>query len=54
MTLAVAKNCKMKKKSDFDGIINTSKMSSMPQNLLNDFNVSRELYISNLKSIQSV
>ena len=45
MTLAVAKNCKMTKKSDIDGVINTSKMSDMPKNFLNDSNVSRELNI---------
>lgn len=32
MTLAVAKNSKMTKKSDIDDVINTSKMSDMPQN----------------------
>ena len=31
MTLAVAKNCKMTKKSDIDDVINTSKMSDMPK-----------------------
>ena len=54
MTLAVAKNCKITKKSDIDDVINTSKMSGMPQNFLNDCNVSRTLCISNFKSIQSV
>ena len=33
MTFAVAKNCKMTKKSDIDDVINTSKMSDMPQNI---------------------
>ena len=32
MTLAVAKNCKMTKKSNIDDVINTSKISDMPQN----------------------
>ena len=32
MTLPVAKNCKMTKKSDIDDVINPSKMSDMPQN----------------------
>ena len=36
MTLPVAKNCKMTKKSDIDGVINPSKMSDMPQNFLSD------------------
>ena len=38
MALAVAKNCIMTKKSDIDDIINTSKMSDMPKNFLNDLN----------------
>ena len=41
MTLAVAKNCKMTKESDIDDVVNTSKMVDMPQNFLNDSNVSR-------------
>ena len=41
MTLPVAKNCKMTKKSDIDDVINPSKMSDMPQNFLSDSNVSR-------------
>ena len=41
MTLAVAKNCKMTKKSDIDDVINTSKMSAMPQNVLKDSDMSR-------------
>ena len=32
MTLAVAKNCRMTKKSDIDDVIDTSKLSDMPQN----------------------
>ena len=31
MTLALAKNCKMTKKSDIDDVINTSKMSDKTQ-----------------------
>ena len=38
MTLAVAKNCKMTKKSDIDDVINKSKMSDMPQNFFCDKN----------------
>ena len=34
MTLAVAKNCKMTKKSDIDDVIDTSKMLHMPPTLL--------------------
>ena len=51
MTVAVAKNCKMTKKSDIDDVINASKMSD---NFLNNSKVSRGLYISSFKSIQSV
>ena len=54
MTLAVAKNCKMTKKSVIDDIINTSIMSDMPKNFLHDSNVSRGLYIARFKSIQSI
>ena len=54
MILDVAKNCKITKKSDIDDVIDTSKITAMPQNFLNDFNVSRTLCISNFKSIQSV
>ena len=54
MTVAVAKNCKMTKKSDIDDVINTSKMSDMPQNFLNGPDVSNRLYISSFKSIKSV
>ena len=39
MTLPVAKNCKMTKKSDIDDVINTSKMSDMRQNSYIDLNV---------------
>ena len=41
MTLAAAKNWKMTKKSDIDDVMNTSKMSGMPQNFLKDSNMSR-------------
>ena len=41
MTLSVAKNCKMMKKFDIDDVINTSKITDMPENLLSDSNVSR-------------
>ena len=50
MTLAVAKNCKMTKNSDTDDVINTSKISDIPQNFLNNLNVSRWSYISSFKS----
>ena len=39
--LAVAKSCKITKKSDIDDVLNTSKKSDMPQSFLNNFNVSR-------------
>ena len=42
MTLDVAKNCKIKKKSDFDDVINTAKMSDMHQNFFNDSKVSKD------------
>ena len=48
MTLPVAKNCKMTKKSDIDDAINPSKMSDMPQHFLSDSNVSRGLYMQSL------
>ena len=41
MTLTVAKNCKMRKKSDIDDVINTSQMSEIPHNKFNDSEVSR-------------
>ena len=46
ITLAVANNCKMTWKSDIDDVMNTSKMSNLPQNFSNDSNVSKEFFIS--------
>ena len=54
LILAVANNGKMTWKSDIDDVINTSKMSDMPQNFFNASNISRILYISKLKFVQSV
>ena len=54
MTLAVAKNGNMMYKSGIDDVIDTSKISDMPQDFFDDSNVSILLYISSFKSIQSV